>query len=195
MTKNWIALFPELRQAPHANSLLSQSMGLWFPNLRMLSGSGIGLPLALYICPYSRVTVTPYVTWTTFIFSRFLSFLKSVFIWKSLDSLGFQNLLCIANAWGCRQSCISETEKDTERDTKNLLRQNVFRLLFSSVLTKTIPNRPNKTSEEVDSIFIYQTNELFFSFFFFFPKMLLHKFIIQWIFLTSCSSVTRESLT
>lgn len=188
MTKNWIALFPELRQAPHANSLLSQSMGLWFPNLRMLSGSGVGLPLALYICPYSRVTVTPYVTWTTFIFSRFLPFLKSVFIWKSLDSLGFQNLLCIANAWGCRQSCISETEKDTERDTKNLLRQNVFRLLFSSILANP-PNRPKKTSEKVYSISIYQTNDLFF-----FSKILLHKFIIQWIFLT-CRSVIRDGVS
>lgn len=35
-----------------------------------------------------------------------------MFIWKGLDSLGFQNLLCIANAWGCRQSCIRETGKD-----------------------------------------------------------------------------------
>lgn len=69
--------FPELTQAPHANSLLSQGMGLWFPNLRMLSGSSIGLPLALYVCPYSRVTVMPYATWTTFILSRFFFFFKS----------------------------------------------------------------------------------------------------------------------
>lgn len=175
MTKNWIALFPELRQAPHANSLLSQSMGLWFPNLRMLSGSGVGLPLALYICLYSRVTVTPYVTWTTFILSRFLSFLKSVFIWKSLDSLGFQNLLCIANAWGCRQSCISETEKDTVKDTKNLLRQNVFRLLFSSILTK---NPPTTQTKHQRRFIQFPFTKQIISLFFFFLKWLLHKFII-----------------
>lgn len=98
-------------------------MGLWFPNLRMLSGSSIGLPLAPYVCPYSRVTVMPYATWTTFILSRFFFFFEvTTFIWKSLDSFGFQNLLCIANARGCRQRCIREKDRKRQRDAKTLLR-------------------------------------------------------------------------
>lgn len=118
--KKQTALFPELRRAPHANSLLSQSMGLWFPNLRMLSGSSIGLPLALYVCPYSRVTIMPYATWTTFILSRFF-FKSQCSSGKAWIPLAFK--MCFALlTHGAVGKVALERQGKTERYTKNLLR-------------------------------------------------------------------------
>lgn len=122
MRKKQTALFAELRQAPHANSLLSQSMGLWFPNLRMLSGSSIGLPLALYVCPYSRVTVMPYATWTTFILSRFFFFCKSqCSSGKAWIPLAFKICFALLTHGAVGKVALERWGK-TERYTKNLLR-------------------------------------------------------------------------
>lgn len=117
------ALFPELLQAPHANSLLSQSMGLWFPNLRMLSGSSIGLPLALYVCPYSRVTGMPYATWTTFILSRFLFFSNQCLSGKAWIPLALEICFALLMHRAVGKVALERQRKtERERDTKNLLR-------------------------------------------------------------------------